>query len=102
MKTSPPALEQIILKLIESHLIHTKLLITLRKIPAKPVDHKMNLENIIFGLMGFRENEITEEFTEWYFLWIERAASEANTKDDYEHYAADLYAGLKSRIEILH
>lgn len=56
----------------------------------------LNLHEGIFRLVGFKENEISEEITQWYFQQTERVFTIDITNDEkaFQHLASEILEEL--------
>lgn len=61
----------------------------------------LNLHEGIFRLVGLKENEISEEITQWYFQQTERVFNINNDEKALQYLASEILEGLlKFRKEI--
>lgn len=66
---------------------------------SSPLD--LNLHEGIFRLVGFKENDITEEIKQWYFQQTERVFNIVHDEKAFQYLASEILEGLmKFRKEI--
>lgn len=66
-------MKNLILSLIKDDLVHSRLLHGLMALGFDTTDYYLNLNEAIFELAGFRQEQVTEEFREKYFRHLEQA-----------------------------
>lgn len=94
-------LEQLVINLIKDDLVHYKLANGLVELGLNPREYLVSLHETIFWLMGFKEEQMTDQLIDSYFLSTEKIVDMhvSSNQVELDVLARDIYTGLKTMKE---
>jgi hypothetical protein len=72
------------IKVLKEDIINTKLVNGLRDLNLDAGDYALQLNKVVFELLGFEEERITEEIVDWYYHYVDVLSIQMKVKDDEE------------------